>query len=270
MIRDLRSVIGWLPARERWRWLLLVPIAGLAALIEAAGALAVFGLLRLVVDPEQVRTAPVVSRLWAMWPTDPRSLVALLALGVGAFYVLRAVFLGWAEWTRQGIVYRSSAVAAERLLARYLAADYLFHARRRSASLIEPMARASDIAYELGAGSAVNILAEAVIILALAAVLIVSAPPITLVTVGVVLALVLVPIVLTRRSWERSANPSARCINNNCTCCSRVSARSRTSRSPAGSRFSKSDFAISSAISAPPSSAARGPRASRALASRRR
>ena len=58
----------------------------------------------------------------------------------------------------------SSAVAAERLLARYLAADYLFHARRRSASLIEPMTRASDIAYELVAGSAVNIFAEAVII----------------------------------------------------------------------------------------------------------
>ena len=143
---------------------------GLAALIEAAGALAVFGLLRLVVDPEQVRTAPVVSRLWAMWPTsDPRALVALLALGVGVFYVLRAAFLSWAEWLRQGIVYRSSAVAAERLLARYLAADYLFHARRRSASLIEPMTRASDIAYELVAGSAVNILAEAVIIAALAA-----------------------------------------------------------------------------------------------------
>ncbi len=203
MIRDLRSVLGWLPARERWRWLLLVPVAGLAALIEAAGALAMFGLLRLVVDPEQVRTAPVVSRLWMMWPIEPRSLVALLALGVGAFYVLRAVFLSWAEWLRQGIVYRSSAVAAERLLARYLASDYLFHAKRRSASLIEPMTRASDIAYELVAGSAVNIFAEVVIILALAAVLIASAPPITLVTVGLVLALVLVPIVLTRRSWER-------------------------------------------------------------------
>lgn len=203
MIRDLRSVIGWLPASERWRWLLLVPVAGLAAVIEAAGALAVFGLLRLVVDPEQVRTAPVVSRLWTMWPAEPRALVALLALGVGAFYVVRALFLSWAEWMRQGVVYRSSAVAAERLLARYLVSDYLFHAKRRSASLIEPMARASDIAYELGAGSAINILAEGVIILALAAVLVVSAPPITLVTVGLVLALVLVPIVMTRRSWER-------------------------------------------------------------------
>src|SRR5688572_25547915 len=174
------------------------------ALIEAAGALAVFGLLRLVVDPEQVQSAPVVSRLWAMWPSsDPRALVAVLALGVGIFYVVRAAFLSWAEWLRQGTVYRSSAIAAERLLARYLAAEYLFHAKRRSASLIEPMSRASDIAYELIAGSAVNILAEAVIITALALVLLFSAPPITLATVAIVLALVLVPIVMTRRSWER-------------------------------------------------------------------
>ena len=134
MIRDLKSVLGWLPARERWRWLLLVPVAMLAALIEAVGALAVFGLLRLVVDPEQVRSAPVVSRLWSMWPNnDPRALVAALTLSVGMFYVLRAAFLSWAEWLRQGTVYRSSALAAERLLARYLAADYLFHAKRRSA-----------------------------------------------------------------------------------------------------------------------------------------
>ena len=196
--------MSWLPARERWRWLLLVPVAAGAALIEAAGALAVFGLLRLVVDPDQVRTAPIVSRLFALWPgNDPRSVVALLALFIGIFYVLRAAFLSWAEWLRHGIVYRSSAAAADRLLQRYLGAEYLFHARRRSASLIEPMARASDIAYELAAGSAVNIFAEVVIIAALAFVLLISAPPITLVTVGIILGLVLVPIVLTRRSWER-------------------------------------------------------------------
>jgi ATP-binding cassette subfamily C protein len=69
--------------------------------------------------------------------------------------------------------------------------------------LIEPVSRTSDIAFELGAGSAVNILAEAVTITALAIVLIVSAPLVTVVTVAVVLGVVLVPIVLTRRSWER-------------------------------------------------------------------
>ena len=203
MLSDLRAVIAWLPGSVRTRWLWLLPLSALAALIEAAGALAVFGLLRLVVDPSLVATTPVVSQLWRIGgePDDPRTIVALLALAVGVFYLLRAAFIAWADWVRQGIVYQSSAFAAERLLSRYLAADYLFHVRRRSASLIEPMTRASDIAFELGAGSAVNIFAEAVIIVALAAVLIVSAPPVTLVTVAIVLGLVLVPIVLTRRAW---------------------------------------------------------------------
>jgi ATP-binding cassette subfamily C protein len=204
LIKDLRTVMGWLPAPVRGRWLLLAPMAGLAALIEAAGALAVFGLLRLVVDPAQVRTAPVVSQVAALLPdTDARALVALLALAVGVFYLLRGGFLAWVDWVRQGIVFGSSAIAAERLLARYLGADYQFHVRRRSASLIEPLTRATDIAFELGAGSAVHILAEGVTIAALAAVLVVSAPPITLVTVAIVLGLVIVPIVLTRRTWER-------------------------------------------------------------------
>ena len=182
-----------------------MPIAGMAALIEAAGALAVFGLLRLVVDPEQVRTAPVVAELFRLMPDGypPRAVVALLALAVAAFYILRAAFLSWAEWLRMGMVYGSSAIAAERLFARYLAADYLFHVRRRSASLIEPMTRTSDVAFELCVGSAVNILAETVTIAALAIVLIVSAPVITVITVAVVLGVVLIPIVLTRRSWER-------------------------------------------------------------------
>jgi ATP-binding cassette subfamily C protein len=183
---------------------MLLPLAVAVALVEAAGALAVFGLLRLVVEPEQVRSAPVVSQLFRTAAVeDPRTVVAALALAVGVFYLLRAAFISWADWIRLGVVYGSAALAAERLLARYLAADYLFHVKRRSASLIEPMTRATDVAFELGAGSAVNILAEVVIILALSAVLIIAAPPITIVAVAIVLALVLVPIVLTRRSWQR-------------------------------------------------------------------
>ena len=197
-------MLGWLDRRERRLWLALLPLVTLGALVEAAGALATFGLLRLVVEPELVRTAPVVSQIWRAWPADdPRAVVAALALGVGVFYVLRAAFLSWVEWVRQGVVFTSSAAAAERLLARYLAADYLFHVRRRSASLIQPMTRASDIAFELVAGSTVNIVAEVVTTVALAVVLLLSAPPITLIAVVIVLAVLAGPIVMTRRSWER-------------------------------------------------------------------
>ena len=204
MIRDIRTALSWLSPSERRRWWFLVPVVCVAALVEAAGALAVFGLLRLVVDPALVRTTPVVTAIWRAWPADdPRAVVAVLALGVGVFYLLRAAFLSWTEWVKQGIVHGSAASASDRLFARYLAADYLFHVRRRSASLIEPLTRSVDIAYELVAGSAVNILAESVTIAALSTVLLLSAPPITLVAVVLVLGLVAVPIVLTRRMWER-------------------------------------------------------------------
>jgi len=213
VIRDVRIVLGWLTRRERWRWLLLVPLVSLGALVEAGGALATVGLLRLVVEPEHVRTAPVVSQIWRAWPVDdPRAVVATLALGVGGFYLGRALFLSWVEWVRQGVIFTSSSLAAERLLARYLAADYQFHARRRSASLIQPMTRASDVAFELVAGSAVTILAEVATIAALALVVLSSAPPLTLIAVVIVLAVVAGPMVWTRRSWEQIGETERRLL----------------------------------------------------------
>jgi ABC-type multidrug transport system fused ATPase/permease subunit len=228
-------------------------------------------LLRLVVEPEQVRTAPVVSRLWAWWPSKRSASPRRRARAQRRHLLCGARRVpSWAEWLRQGTVYRSSAVAAERLLARYLGADYLFHARRRSASLIEPMARASDIAYELIAGSAINILAEAVIIAALAIVLLFSAPPITLATVVVVLALVLVPIVMTRRAWERIGESERQLYQQQLHLLQQSLGAIKDVKVTGRQPFFEERFARSSATSAPPSSGARGRPRWRGLASKRR
>lgn len=202
MVREVGAVLSWLTPRERRRWYLLAPLVGLAAVVEAAGALAVFGLLRLVVDPALVPRTPVVADVARVWARgDVRPTVTLLIVLVAAFYVLRALFLLWVDALRHRVVFHTGASAGERLFARYLAADYLFHARRRSAALIESTTRAADLAAELVAGSAVNILAEAVTIAALVAVLVASAPLPTLGAVAAVLAVALVPIVLARRAW---------------------------------------------------------------------
>jgi len=204
-VRDLAAIFGWIDGRLRLRWALLVPVMAAAAVLEAIGALAVFGLLRLVVEPHRVRVTPVVKDLWVSWPTDnPPEIVALLIAAVAAFYVLRALFLGWAEWLKESTVARSAARAADRLFARYMAADYLFHLRRRSASPIQEVARSTDIAYQLIAASALNILAESATAIALIAVLAYAAPAQALAAVALVLALVSVPLIATRRLWVRS------------------------------------------------------------------
>ena len=204
VLRDLRAILGWLDGNLRLRWALLVPIMSAAAIIEAAGAIAVFGLLRMVIEPTRVRSAPLVSELWQAWPTDdPPAIVALLTGIVAAVYLARGLFLAWAEWVKETTIGISVARAGESLFSRYLAADYPVHLRRRSTSLITEISRATDIAFQLVVGSALSILAEGATIAALVAVLAVTTPSAALAIVAAVIVLAAVPLVLTRRVWVR-------------------------------------------------------------------
>lgn len=201
---DLRAIFGWIDGRLRLRWGLLIPVVSVAALLEAIGAIAVFGLLRLVVEPDRVRSTPGVSELWLAWPADdPPAIIAVMIALVTVFYVLRAAFLIWAEWFKESTVARSGAKAAEKLFSRYLAADYLFHLKRRSASPIQEVSRSTAVAYQLIAASVLNIIAELATMTALIVVLAVMAPTPTLIAVGLVLAVVAVPILTTRRAWQQ-------------------------------------------------------------------
>ena len=204
-MRNLREIFRWIDRRLRFRWALLVPVMCLAALLEALGAIAVFGLLRLVVEPERVRTTPGVAQMWLAWSTDdPAAILGLLIVLVAAFYLVRAALLIGADWLKESTVARSAAKAADRLFARYLAADYLFHLRRRSASPIQEVSRSTRVAYQLIAASVLNIFTEATTIAALIAVVALTAPAATLGAVAIVFAVVVIPIVLTRRVWLRS------------------------------------------------------------------
>jgi ATP-binding cassette, subfamily B, bacterial PglK len=203
-VSDLRAIFAWIDGRLRLRWAILVPVVCLAALLEAIGAIAVFGLLRLVVEPHRVRITPGVSELWLAWPTDdPPAIVALLIALVAVFYVLRAMFLIWAEWLKESTVARSAAKAADRLFARYLAADYLFHLKRRSASPMQEVSRSTGVAFQLIAASALNIISEVATMIALVGVLAFAAPAPTLAAVAAVIAVVAIPLSVTRRVWHR-------------------------------------------------------------------
>jgi ATP-binding cassette, subfamily B, bacterial PglK len=204
MLRDLRALAAWIDPKDRLRWLLLVPLVSAAAIVEAIGALAVFGLLRIVVEPERVTTTPVVAELWRRWPNqDVRTMVAALIVAVAAFYVVRALFLALVEWAKESVIHSSGARAGERLFARYLAADYAFHLKRSSASLIQGVSRSTDAAFRLIAASALHIFAEVATLAALVVVVLLTAPGRTLIAVGIVLLVVAVPVIATRRVWMR-------------------------------------------------------------------
>ena len=205
MLRDLRAILSWIDGRLRLRWALLIPIVCVAAMLEAAGAIAVFGLLRLLIEPDRIQTTPIVADIWRALPADdPARVLAIVSAIVAGLYLLRGGYLIWAEWVKEMTIGRSTTRAAEHLFSRYLAADYLFLLRRRSASLIQEVARSTDVAFQLMVASALNIISEAATIVALVMVLAVTAPPAVLGAIALVLAIVAIPLVATRRLWIRS------------------------------------------------------------------
>lgn len=202
MLSIVRRAYGLLDGRERLRWLVQAPLACVGALVEAFGALAVFGLLRLVVTPDAVRTTPVVSSALTWWPDASTStLLAALSAAVAAFYVARAALLTGIEWLKEGAIADSATGLATRLYARYLHADYRFHLRRRSSDLMADVQRSAEKVAQFALGSAVHILAEAATAVALVAVLLAVAPVATLAALVLLGALVAVPARLTRRVW---------------------------------------------------------------------
>ena len=199
MLRDLVRALHLIPRRRRWQWVVLIPLALVAAALESMGASVVLALGTIVAEPGRAASLPLVSRIALRLPhAPPRDLIVTATLGVIVFYVVRGLLLTLVAWVQETVVQRSGAEAARRLLGSYLAAPYVFHLRRNSATLIQAASLSVDAAFSSGLGSAVNIAIEALTVVGLIAVLTFAAPLVTLVSVASIGIVLIGPLLVTR------------------------------------------------------------------------
>ncbi len=194
MRRDLALCLRLLPSSIRWRWFALVPVAVAAALTEAFGAAAVFGLLTIVMDPARAATLPVASSI-TRWLGAPgsRELLLSLTLLLMAFYLVRNALLVYASWAQERVTEASVVEVSSRLLLDYFTAPWEFHFRRNSAGLIQRVSASVEISYSLVLSSFVHVATEALIAAALVAVLALTSPLATLVAAAATGLLILAP-----------------------------------------------------------------------------
>ena len=204
MRTDVLTCLRLLEPADRWRWFALVPLALAAAAAEAFGAAAVFGMLTIVIDPARAATLPIASAVAArLGGGDARGLIVTLTVLLIAFYVFRNLLLGFAAWAQERVVHESITDVSRRLLRGYFAVPYAFHFHRNSASLIQRVSQSVEVTYTLVLSSIVHILTEGAIALGIVAVLATAAPLVTLVAAAATGLLILVPIALTGRIFER-------------------------------------------------------------------
>jgi ATP-binding cassette subfamily C protein len=201
MFDDIRRAFALLDPRERRRWAALVPLAAIAAGAEALGAATVLYLVRVLVDPRQVATVPLVSA-WLDAP-DPGTTVVRITGLVVAFYVARNAVLVSVESVRERIIHRTTARLSARMLAACLSAPYPFHFRRTSAVLLRDLRDGVEIVVEQVLASVIHLTTETLVVVGLVTLLALAAPLSTLAAIAV-MAIVLGPLlVISRRMFGR-------------------------------------------------------------------
>ena len=182
----------------RRRWVGVVLLAVLVSGIEAVGAVLVYGLVSLTTDPAKGIELPVMGDVRRLLPPLPQDqLIVAMAVGVGLFFVVRAVIVLGQRYFEERTIQTTGVDLSARLLQRYLRLPYSFHLRRNSSELIR---NANDSVGEvLGSilAPGVRILSNGMVALTLIILLLATAPlatglaflliaPVVLVTMRVV------------------------------------------------------------------------------------
>jgi len=194
----LGACLGLLSRRQRWGWAALVPLSLLSAAAEAAGAAAVFLLIRVLSDPGTPPPLPGVLRgPWERLAGDAP--VVPVTVFVVLVYLAKNLFIALTIDLQSRVVYRTRASLARRLYDGYLGASYRFHLRRDSAALIHRLTENLDKVVHQTLAGAVAALTEILVVAGVLAVLIAASPGVTLAIVAILGAVLAAALVLLQR-----------------------------------------------------------------------
>lgn len=169
--------------QRRFRWVIVIGLAVVAGGLEMVGALLVFLLLAMVVDPGASLALPVVGELPGLGTGD-RRLLLLITAGIAAFFIVRAAVRIGQTYLQQRLVHKAAAALSKRLATGYLAMPYSFHLHRNSAELIHNATQAAQALAAQAFLPVVTIVAESVLLTGLVIVLVVTSPVATALAVA--------------------------------------------------------------------------------------
>lgn len=198
MLQTVKKALSLLPPRRRLFWLALIPLALIAAGLEALVAGVTYALLKILADGGS-GTLPGPHAVYELLPGYSENAgLRFFVLLVAVCFVFKNVFVMAKEVAQNWVVVQSIAELSKRMLRGYLAAPYTLHLQRNSAELIRNVTSSVDAAFSPVLGATVVFITEALVVLSLIGVLVVTSPLMTLLSV-LVLGTALLPLLLFSR-----------------------------------------------------------------------
>ena len=176
----------------------------LTGLVEMAGTALVFLLVKVAGDPATAVRMPLWGRVVrTLHLSGDRALVLSTGAAVALFFLLRSLVLLAVARAQSRVVADTIAGVSARIFASYLAAPYPVHLRHTSSELAVDTTVAVERAVDAGLGASAQLFAETVVSLGLLAILMVTAPVVTLATAAALVLFVATTLRLMKRTSAR-------------------------------------------------------------------
>lgn len=168
MSGNLAKVYSLFTTQERWQALGLGLMIVVGAIFEVVGVGAIFPVVSILSDPQQIATAPIISDLYfALGRPANGRFVAIVLFGLVLIYVCKNVYLACLAYWQGRFAYNKQAALSQRLFAHYLAQPYTFHLQRNTADLTRNLTSLVDNLISAVVLPMLMLLAEALTALAL-------------------------------------------------------------------------------------------------------
>jgi ATP-binding cassette, subfamily B, bacterial PglK len=200
MLTILRQTFDLLGRDRPGRWALLVVLAVLVSGFEIVGAVLVYALLALVVDPGGEIDLPLIGDVREVFDGVEESTLLLgMVTAMAVFFIVRGVLKIGATYVQSRVAHNAGVRLSNRLVEGYLYWPYSTHLRRPSSELIRNGHQAVLEIVGQVVLPVIRVIAEVALVLGLLLVLVVIAPVATALAVlviggaAVVLVLVIQP-----------------------------------------------------------------------------
>jgi ATP-binding cassette subfamily C protein len=201
-IFTLKALFRCLTPAEQGRWLWLLPLTVVVAVVEGLVALLVFAALGMLFDAD----AAVSELIGAIVPATPERPLehawALPVLGLAVLFMVKNGVLTLASWFRGKVVNDTEARLSTRLLATYLRNSYASLHDRDSAELIRNLLGSTVIGCAT-LGACVTLIANLLVAVAVLSVVMANAPGVTLIAALFLVTVSVLIVALLRRHITR-------------------------------------------------------------------
>jgi ABC-type multidrug transport system fused ATPase/permease subunit len=174
------AILRLLSAEMRRRWLLLVALGAINAVLEMLGAVAILALINVVARPDEVAHTFGVRQLRdALAGVSEPTFVAVLSAMVAGFYLVKNSSQLFEAYLQAELANRAAATVSQQLVEGYLEMPWEQVMGRSSSELIRNVTFSADLAFRSVLPAALALVSDTFVITGMLIVLIVSAPLVT-------------------------------------------------------------------------------------------